>query len=98
VIAHARTSDPETSHEAAASVGEVRLSQTYVYTVLSHAGPSTDEELVRRYAASPHPMQSPSGIRSRRAELARLGMVEFTGEKRRMSTGRLARVWRAVPF
>lgn len=98
MIAHARLSDPETSHQAAASVGDLRLSQAAILQFLSTFGPMTDERLVDTYTAFwrqwDYPAQSPQGIRSRRAELVRLGLVEFTGEKALMSTGRMARVWR----
>ena len=97
MIAHARATDPETSHAAAASVGDVRTSQMYVYSVLKAFGPCTDEELVDIYEHLPNvDPQSPSGLRTRRAELVRLGLVEYTGEKRAISTGRMARIWAAI--
>lgn len=58
--------------------------------------PVLDEELVRmyqdRYRSMRLPQQSESGLRSRRAELARDGRL-VEGEKRRMSTGRMGRAW-----
>ena len=94
----ARTTDPETSHAAAASVGDVRLSQAAVARVLKTFGPLTDEDLVLLYEQvrllNHLPAQSPSGIRTRRAELVRLGLVEYTGEKGTISSGRQARKWR----
>lgn len=99
--AYARTTDPETSHAAAHSVADLRMSQSYVHRVLKAIGPLTDEELVDHYQWNPvferFRPQSASGIRSRRAELVRLGLVEYTGEKRLMRTGRMARVWRVTP-
>ena len=98
MIAHARTTDPDTSHAAAHSVGDLRLSQAAVLKVMEGIGACTDEWLVFSYPAYRDtfdlPPQSPSGIRSRRAELVRLGLVEYAEEKRVMSTGRSARVWR----
>jgi hypothetical protein len=40
--------------------------------------------------------QQESGIRSRRADLVKLGMIVDTGRKERLATGRLATVWRAL--
>ena len=85
---------------AAASVGDIRLSQAAVLRVLQQLGESTDEELVFAYPAYQRtwglPTQSSSGIRTRRAELVRAGLVEHTGGRRPISTGRLARIWRAI--
>jgi hypothetical protein len=94
--ARARRSDPETSHMAAESVS-VRENQVRVYQVLSQLGPSTDEWLVACYPMymSEHP-QSPSGIRTRRKELWRKGLVKWTGKKVRGKTNRLMRVWTVV--
>lgn len=94
--AKARRGDPETSHQAAESVA-VRENQVYVYQVLSQLGPSTDEWLVYCYPQymSEH-RQSPSGIRTRRKELCRKGLVRWTGEKVRGRTNRLMRVWDVV--
>lgn len=100
VEAHARSSDPDTSHEAAASTGDVRASQAAVMLVLNECGPVTDETLVATYhrawardTENLLPRQSPSGIRSRRAELVRRGLVVWTGQKATMTTGRKGRVW-----
>lgn len=55
-----------------------------------------DEDLVREYKARRKglqlPQQSESGIRSRRAELAKLGKL-VESDKARMSTGGLGRTW-----
>ena len=76
---------------------ELRERQRAVLTVMRLFGPCTDEELFLTYRNSALPRQSASGLRSRRAELVKLGIVEKTGEKRRMkSTGNRANVWRVV--
>jgi hypothetical protein len=94
--ARARTTDPETSHLAAESVA-VRQNQIYVYQVLHQLGPSTDEWLVYCYPQYMRDhQQSPSGIRTRRKELCRKGLVRWTGEKVRGKTNRLMRVWVVV--
>jgi hypothetical protein len=90
----ARHTDPETSHDAAASVKELRRRQAAVWYVLDMEGPLTDEELVKAYAVRwPHFPQSPSGLRTRRAELVARGLVEWTGRRRPLVSGRLAREW-----
>lgn len=70
---HARTTDPVTSHEAAESVKNLTATQLIILSLLEI--PQTDEELVANYTnlrkENPTivPKASPSGIRSRRAEL-----------------------------
>jgi len=60
----------------------------------------TDEELFTCYtkavAAGLAPIASPSGVRSRRAELVVLGLVEDTGTKRKLVSGRNAIVWKQI--
>lgn len=100
--AHARPTDPHTSHEAARSVGgdRLRASQQAVLAVLKHHGPSTDLLLVELYdmlaAAGAQPVQSPSGIRSRRHELVEAGQVVDTGRRVKLPSGRRAIVWAAA--
>ncbi len=94
--AHTRHGDPETSHEAASTVGDPRFSQQAVLSILKQVGPCTDEQLVAAYMLSRQRRQSPSGIRTRRAELVTQGLVEWTGTSSIMRTGRRGRVWRAV--
>lgn len=101
--APARWTDPKTSHDAAASITreQIRRSQIAVLDVLRLA-PATDEALVARYVGlcrDPDldlPRQSPSGIRTRRNELVRAGLVYDTGNRDRLRSGRFAIVW-AVP-
>jgi hypothetical protein len=82
--AHARSTDPHTSHEAAATVKNITMTQTYILGIL--ATPMTDEHLVNTYKDLARldpvmPWASESGIRSRRAELAKLGMVQIVGHE-----------------
>lgn len=92
MTAVARATDPETSHEAAASVEDVRESQRMVHQMLDGLGPQTDEVLVSHAGMIGLPI-SPSGVRSRRAELVRLGLVEDSGKRERLASGRRAIVW-----
>jgi hypothetical protein len=91
--AHARATDPATSHEAARSV-KVRESQRQVLALL-RLGPATDQELATR-AYERGLRISPSGLRSRRHELVDAGLVEDTGRRAVLASGRKSAIWRAV--
>jgi hypothetical protein len=89
----ARSTDPATSHEAARSVEpHITSLQALVLKYLKDS-PMTDEELVR--CLSDCSYMSPSGIRTRRCELVRAGLVEDTGLTRPTRSGRRSIVWRA---
>ena len=92
--ARARTTDPETSHAAAASV-KVRESQKTVLTLLKQVGPATDDELLEVAIRQQLPI-TPSGLRTRRCELVQMGLAMDTGERKRKQTGRMAIVWSAA--
>ena len=91
---NARKTDPHTSHEAAASVVEVTETQLAIFGLLKK--PMTDQDLVVAYGklvlSRKAPMASESGIRSRRAELVELELVERKGESKTWS-GRKCIVW-----
>ena len=78
---HARTLDPSTSHQAAASVTNLTVTKRAILILLETA--MTDFDLVKQYQnhanAGLVPMASESGIRSRRAELVADGFVEDSG-------------------
>lgn len=90
----ARKTDPVTSHEAADSVEKVSTTQLAVYKLLKKH--MTDQELHTAYVSmvtiGKAPMASESGIRSRRAELVQLNLVEPKGFARTWS-GRRCIVW-----
>jgi predicted ArsR family transcriptional regulator len=90
----ARAADPETSHEAADSVSKRTITQTQeaILDVLERAGPLSDEEISDALPVDLY--TSPSGIRSRRAELVARGLVEWTGACDVTSSRRRTRVWR----
>lgn len=73
----------------------VSSSQKDIYNVLKEYGPLPDHALVplAQHALSVH--QSSSGIRTRRAELARLGLVKAAG-RRVTGSGRQATTFKAV--
>lgn len=88
----ARHTDPETSHEAAESIRDQAWSlQRYVLWYLQKYGPMDDSELCDWLQ-----QHSPSSVRTRRKELERMGLVEWTGEYGTTASGRRARLWRAV--
>lgn len=86
-VAHARRSDPVTSHEAAASIPseKIRISQDAILTVFRRVGPMYDEELQSHYlrlqGIAGLPAQSESGIRTRRKELVDKGRLRDSGRK-----------------
>ena len=91
----ARATDPRTSHAAARSVGALRDSQQAVLRLFRELGPMSDDLLVERYiaaAAEGLRPQSPSGIRTRRHELAEAGELVVVGESR-TAAGRACNVW-----
>lgn len=90
----ARLTDPITSVEAADSVKNLTETKRAILGLLKH--PSTDEQLVNRYQSYSRagfaPMASPSGIRSRRHELAVAGYLEAV-DYGKTAMGRRAIIW-----
>lgn len=87
-----RTTDPETSVEAAQSVSGAE-SQRAVYAALAGVDFGlADFELEQRLAGR----FSPERIRTARHELTLAGRVQFTGVYRMTRSRRRARVWEAV--
>jgi len=96
--AHARRTDPITSH-LAAERASARLTdiQERVLTLLRIQGPATDDEIEARFRHYwPDLKVSSQSIRSRRSELVRKGLAEFTGDFGRTEFGQRARVWKAT--
>ena len=96
-----RELDPSTSFEAARSLKTENITKTRngILDILRNA-PRHDEKLVQSYnALSIHhivPFASDSGIRSRRAQLVELGLVEDSGERVKTASGRMSIVWQVV--
>lgn len=67
---HARATDRDTSHEAAASVDRTE-GQAFVLGLFRKYGAMTDEQLLSVAGREPGPCRSPSGLRSRRSELSK---------------------------
>lgn len=96
-----RSTDPDTSHEAAESIAAERGgSRSAILGVLALIGPTTDTGLIEAYASLAElgevPYQSPSGIRTRRKELVRQRRVADTGERVQLISGRRSIVWTAI--
>jgi hypothetical protein len=88
---NARTTDPETSHEAAMSVTNITpLKQEILQRLMT---PMTDTDLYQLLTISSRLIVTESGVRSRRAELVQAGLVRDTGERVKLATGRRAIVW-----
>jgi hypothetical protein len=96
----ARRTDPETSHEAAASIAppKQRATQAAVLDLFQRHGPMHDYRMIDAYslerAGLGWPPQTRSGLQTRRHELVTAGLLEDSGERVRLETGRRAIVWR----
>jgi len=102
--AAARASDPDTSHDAADSVKNLRRSQQYVLALFRTFGQMTDErawskhqEVFAVYRTVGLPpvapvKMSPSGFRSRRSEVVGQGLRD-SGRKGLTASGRRATIW-----
>jgi hypothetical protein len=87
----ARTTDPETSHEAAQSVTNITpLKQEILQRLMK---PMTDTDLYQLLRTNSRLIVTESGVRSRRSELVQAGLVRDTGERVKLATGRNAIVW-----
>lgn len=91
----ARLFDPATSHAAARSVNRERLidTQRAIVTLLAMRGGMTDDEISEAWNETMTEPVSPSGLRTRRSELVKLGRVKDSGQRRKLATGRSAIVW-----
>jgi hypothetical protein len=91
VVYLARATDPETSHEAAESIGDRSQTQVRILALLETFGAMADEEIIKAYRAR-WPC-SDSGIRSRRHELVTEGAVRDSGERVLTAAGRRSIAW-----
>lgn len=97
ITARARTTDPATSHEAAKKVTNTLRVQNIILSILWARGPLTDPQIAEYYynrvADGSAPNASESGLRTRRAELVKKGLVHPTSRRKKLDTGRTATVW-----
>ena len=97
LFARARRTDPETSHEAAASITHRRInrSESLVSMVLRGLGEGTDLQ-IEQAARLRGSDDTPQRLRSARAKLVEFGLAEWTGEHGLSPTGKRARIWRVT--
>jgi hypothetical protein len=100
VRARARRTDPQTSHDAADSIGEKQitdLQQTILILFHDH-GPMHDAVLIPRVAGKYYlkKQHSDSSVRSRRAELVARGMLRDSGKRFQLASGRQSIIWELV--
>ena len=91
-----RHGDPETSRAAAATITSERMTVAMLAVLLvlqACRHPVTDETIISRYKLVQMMPQTDQSIRSRRAQLARLGYVEEVG-KVLNDNGNQCRTWR----
>ena len=94
-MAHARKTDPFTSHLAAESIKDVTPVQSRILSLFDAFGDMTDEELICQYhlAFHMHWPSADSSIRSRRKELVNLGLLTPTSMVRNTKAGQKSIVW-----
>lgn len=90
--AKARTSDPETSHQAAKSVRRIAETQAKIMSLFEDFGNLTDEEIASQAQFNGW-FTSSSGLRTRRSELVEKGLLKDSGERRRLESGRRGICW-----
>jgi hypothetical protein len=89
-----RNTDPDTSHLAARSQSEIKMTEvrTAIHQLLwAHRDGLTDAQIAALYQG---PRASASGLRTRRAELVAVGMVEDSGQRALTESNRKAIIWR----
>ena len=88
----ARNTDPETSHDAASSVRDIRASHQIILNILNRAStPLTDEDIYQHILKG---RMSTSGARTRRRELVDLALVEDSGIRKTLPSGRKSICWK----
>jgi hypothetical protein len=92
--AAARSTDLETSRMAAATVN-VAENQQEVLSLFQKNGPMADEQLLVAARAA-GVTQSESGLRTRRNELVKSGLIQSSGRRIRNSAGNPSTVWELV--
>lgn len=98
--AHARSTDPETSHSAARTATKtLTVVKGRIIALLQIQGALTDEELCKVYHQTwPDSETTDQSIRSRRSELVASGNVAFSGDYGYTFSGNKSRRWQVVRF
>lgn len=92
-VAYARTTDPDTSYNAAECVrpGITKI-QSQVLNHFNFVKRSTDEALEKQFQAA----YSPSTVRTRRAELVAMGLIKDSGRRTLNSRAHKVIIWEVV--
>lgn len=90
-VAHARATDPQTSH-LAASVVNIGLGQMLVLEILTKIGEGTDEQIYEAATLFGQTI-SQSGARTRRKELQTAGYVKHSGRFGLTKAGGKSAIW-----
>ena len=88
---NARMTDPQTSHDAAASVRNLTEVKRKILEILER--PQCDVDLLFNIRAKTDWIVSESGIRSRGSELVDAGLGIDTNDRVKLPSGRYAIVW-----
>lgn len=96
-----RSTDPDTSRDAAASVTNIGATQSVILDILfnqanTHHGIRQQYERMRGVFGD-LPQVSDSGLRTRTRELVDAGLVEDSGFRVELPTGRRAIAWQLTP-
>lgn len=86
-----RSSDPETSHQAAASVDSTHLEMLVYEVIAKHPNGCTSDEIMAYF-----PDRGVQTISPRYAPLIRKGFIEDSGERRKGNLGKSQRVLKVI--
>lgn len=92
----ARNSDPETSHEAAASVKNVSDIQQKILDIFKSTNGLLHDEEIYATLKRQNVKVSTSGARTRRSELVKMNRLKDSGMRFKLATGRRAILWQLV--
>lgn len=98
----ARSTDPDTSHEAAVkATGRAPVIRDVVIRLVRELGPLTHDELIGQYRRlmilePDTPRASDQGIRTRLSELCKSGLITIDSQEGLSNYGNRAKKWVAV--
>lgn len=97
--AHARRTDPRTSHAVARRITNTQKVRAHIEYLFRNLGRMHDESLIVNYLASSsnlRPHATEQSIRSRRKELVDRNVLRDSGEKKLTRAGNPSAVWEIV--